>query len=264
MGTDLIERHTLSMMVDAFDAAIAEVNQAYTLLDTAKKRLRSAYTDVPGYRFDVIESSKGMSDCSPAQCQRVVEKLKRDAWSIIVEKMQLRRLLSIARRDELDKQLREGDLPDLTDANILAMLQESASNVNKYLEDAVLEVYDFLRPPGSKLKTNTEFDLGKKVILSYMVERRYSGGRFYINYHRAKWLTALDNVFSLLDGKGPVKEHYGPLYGAIEGAADGTGATDYFKFKACQNGNLHLEFLRPDLVAKLNALAGGSRLKGGM
>jgi len=38
--------------------------------------------------------------------------------------------------------------------------------------------------------------------------------------------------------------------------SNGTGETEYFKFKACKNGNLHLEFKRMDLVSKLNQLAG--------
>jgi Domain of unknown function (DUF4942) len=36
----------------------------------------------------------------------------------------------------------------------------------------------------------------------------------------------------------------------------------YFKFKAHRNGTLHLTFKRPDLVAKLNAIAGGKSLRG--
>ncbi|WP_145026338.1 DUF4942 domain-containing protein, partial [Geobacter argillaceus] len=39
-------------------------------------------------------------------------------------------------------------------------------------------------------------------------------------------------------------------------SSDGTGKTDYFKFRCCLNGNLHLVFLKPGLVAKLNAIAG--------
>jgi hypothetical protein len=84
---------------------------------------------------------------------------------------------------------------------------------------------------------------------------------FRVNYHREKYLTALDNVFSLIDGKGPVKSYHGPLYDAITDSPDGTGSTEYFKFRCCLNGNLHLEFLKPALVAKLNAVAGGNRLR---
>lgn len=51
------------------------------------------------------------------------------------------------------------------------------------------------------------------------------------------------------------------LHDTITNSPDGTGKTDYFRFRCCLNGNLHLEFLRLDLVAKLNAVAGGNRLR---
>jgi hypothetical protein len=113
----------------------------------------------------------------------------------------------------------------------------------------------------SPCKTNTEFELGKRVILTWMVEKGWNRGKFRVNYHRDKHLTALDNVFYMIDGKGPIKSYHGPLYDAITDSPDGTGKTEYFKFRCCINGNLHLEFLKPALVAKLNAIAGGNRLR---
>ena len=65
----------------------------------------------------------------------------------------------------------------------------------------------------------------------------------------------------MIDGKPPVKTYHGELYDAITDSPDGNGKTQYFKFKCYLNGNLHLEFLRADLVVKLNAVAGGNRLK---
>ncbi len=61
--------------------------------------------------------------------------------------------------------------------------------------------------------------------------------------------------FLLLDGKGVIREHRGPLYRAIEESQDGRGQTDYFKFRCCKNRNLHLEMKRLDLVKQLNLLA---------
>jgi hypothetical protein len=49
---------------------------------------------------------------------------------------------------------------------------------------------------------------------------------------------------------------------AIEASRTGSGETEYFRFKCCRNHNLHLEFKRLDLVEKLNAIAGGMRLRG--
>lgn len=235
------------------------VDQAYAILEQAEKSLRSVFLDAPGYRFSVIE--RNSTDVGTTASKAINAKLKKDAWAIIVERMELRRLLSIKRRTELDSQIEKGELPDLTDENVLALFETSAAKVNTYLEEAVHEVFDYLRPPQSRFKTNTEFELGKRVILTWQVEKGWSRGKFRVNYHREKYITALDNVFHMIDGKGPIKSYHGPLYNAITDSPNGTGNTDYFKFRCCINGNLHLEFLKPDLVAKLNAVAGGNRLR---
>lgn len=257
--TDVAKRETLSAMVGTYQQATRKVEEAYTILEQAQKSLQAVFLEKPGYRFGVIE--RNCTDVGTTASKAINAKLKKDAWAVIVERMELRRLLSIQRRTELDTQIEKGELPELTDENVLALFETSAANVNVYLEEAVQEVFDYLRPPRSHLKTNTEYELGKKVILTWQVEKGWSRGKFRVNYHRDKYLTALDNVFSMIDGKGPVKSYHGPLYDAITDSPDGTGKTEYFKFRCCLNGNLHLEFLKPALVAKLNAVAGGNRLR---
>jgi len=257
--TDIARRETLSTMIGTYQKAISKIEEAYVMLENAQNSLRAVFLDAPGYRFSV--NDRNNTDVGKKASDAINAAIKKDAWAIIVERMELRRLLSIKRRSELDSQIEKGELPELTKENVMALFETSATNLNVYLEEAVLEVFDFLRPPQSRFKTNTEFELGKRVILTWMVEKGWSRGKFRVNYHRQKYLTALDNVFSMIDGKGPVKSYCGPLHDAITDSPDGTGKTEYFSFKCCLNGNLHLEFLKPSLVAKLNAIAGGNRLR---
>lgn len=257
--TDVAKRETLAAMTGTYQQAVKKVEEAYAILETAQKSLRAVFLDAPGYKFSVNE--RNCTEVGKKASDEINTKLKKDAWAVIVERMELRRLLSIRRRTELDSQIDNGELPELTIENVVALFEASAANVNTYMEEAVKEVFDYLRPPQSRFKTNTEFELGKRVILTWQVEKGWSRGKFRVNYHRDKQLTALDNVFHMIDGKGPVKSYHGPLYDAITDSPDGTGKTDYFKFRCCLNGNLHLEFLKPDLVARLNAVAGGNHLK---
>ena len=246
-------------MIGTYQQATLKVEEGYALLEEAQNSLRAVFLDAPGYRFSANERNN--TDVGKAASKAIIARIKKDAWAVIVERMELRRLLSIQRRNELDAQIEKGELPELTDESVLALFETSAANVNTYMEEAVKEVFEFLRPRQSKYKTNTEFELGKRVILVWQVEKGWNGGPFRVNYHRDKYLTALDNVFSMVDGKGPIKTYHGPLYDAITNSPDGTGRTDYFKFRCCVNGNLHLEFLRHDLVTRLNAIAGGNRLR---
>lgn len=259
--TDLAKRETLTVMLGVYQQACQDIETAYDLLDKAQGRLRSAFLATPGYSF--ATNDRNMYDrVGKKAAEHIIKGIKGSAWRAIVERMELRRLLSIRRRDELDKQLQdEAALPELTEENIMAMFQQSAENVNVYLEEAVMEVFEYLRPPRSEYKTNTEYEIGRKVILSWVVEKGYNRGKFRVNYHRDKYIIALQNVFQMLDGQGPIKSYNGDLYNAICDSPSGIGETTYFKFKAYQNGNLHLEFKRHDLLAKLNAIAGGNRLK---
>jgi hypothetical protein len=257
--TDIAKRETLAAMIGAYQQATGMVEQAYDILEQAQNTMRAMFLDRPGYRFSVTE--RNSTDVGKIASKAINSSIKKDAWAVIVERMELRRLLSIQRRTELDSQIEKGELPDLTDENVLALFETSAANVNVYMKEAVQEVFEYLRPPQSRHKTNTEYELGKRVILTWQVEKGWGRGKFSVNYHREKYLTALDNVFHMIDGKGPIKSYRGSLYDAITDSPDGTGKTDYFKFRCCMNGNLHLEFLKPELVAKLNAVAGGNRLR---
>lgn len=104
-----------------------------------------------------------------------------------------------------------------------------------------------------------EFVIDRDVGHPFTQEKEWD--MLHVAYRSDQKLTALDNVFQLLDGKGPVQSYYGPLYDEIQRSLAGTGETEFFKFKCCLNGNLHLEFKKMDLVAKLNAVVGGNRLR---
>jgi len=41
------------------------------------------------------------------------------------------------------------------------------ANTGTFIEEAVQEVFEYLRPRNSKYETNTEFEIGKRVILSW-------------------------------------------------------------------------------------------------
>lgn len=139
-----------------------------------------------------------------------------------------------------------------------------ANSVPQLIDEAVREVFEWLRPGGwqARYKTNTQFEVGRRVIRANCVEVGW-GTNFRVSHYHEPNLTALDNVFHVLDGNGTVKTTRGPLVDAINATPKvGTGGeTVYFKFKCFLNSNLHIEFKRMDLVTKLNQVAGGMRLK---
>lgn len=264
MTEELIKRTTITELVNQWRQAEAEIRQAFALLVTAEKRLRDAFKP-NSYSFDL--SSKAASRYEYREYDKpelVLKELKKDVWRSLVDRMELRRILSVKRCEELNKQLETGEgLPEVDEASIIAMMEQTYSNVPQLIEEAVKEVFDWLRPQGwlSEYKTNTQFEVGQRVILHCL--ESWGNSTFRVSYYHEPNLTALDNVFHALDGNGTVKTTRGPLVDAINATPKnvGKGDTDYFRFKCFKNQNLHIEFKRMDLVAKLNQVAGGMRLK---
>lgn len=253
-----IPRTTLTEMVSVYRQCETDIRQAYRLLVSAEQRLKQVFKP-DSYLFSLDRNQYRHYD----RPDETMAEIKKDAWRALIDRLELRRVLSVKRAEELDEQLRTGEgLPEITEPSIIAMLEGTLSQVNTFIEEAVQEVFEFLRPPGSRYKTNTEYEVGKRAILSWVLNERWSGGKWSVSWHSQQKLTALDNVFHRLDGSGRVKTHRGSLVDAIEACGpDGTGQTQYFKFRCFHNRNLHLEFKRMDLVARLNAVAGGKRLK---
>lgn len=263
-STDIVKRETLTAMVGTYNQSIQQIEQAYNLLDAAKTNLKAAFVNdnfyvTSGNHYGLLKDDLA----------KVLLEVKRRAWKSIVDRLELKKILSIKRREELDKQL-DGEtrhcgdelppLPEITEENIVAMYQDNMAKSVDYAREAVNEVFDWLRPfsgHNSELKTNSKWKIGKKVIV-YAIEKGYGINPFRVSYYRDKNVTALDNVFHMLDGRGGLKTHHGPLYDAINGSADGTGETEYFRFKCHKNGNLHIDFKRVDLVNKINKMAGSS------
>jgi hypothetical protein len=123
-------------------------------------------------------------------------------------------------------------------------------------------VFNWLRPPYSRHKTNSKFEIGERVVIASMIRTEYGGG-FGISYgYGSQRLQALENVLNALDGKGMTsKHHYSDVQISVQESKASEGATALFEWKAFKNGNLHLRFKRLDLLDKLNRKMGGMNLK---
>lgn len=253
-----ILRNNVAGLVDAYTQAVADVTQAAELMLRAKQRMGSAFGEHRDALFSGHISDYGLKDL-PEIAGKIMLK---NAWTSIAERTGFRSLMSIKTREDFDKQIERGDLPTLTEEHIWSFIQGLGAKVNSLLDDSAREVFEWLRPHRSQYKTNTEFELGRKVVLGFMVEN-WAGSKFHPAYRKEQHIIALDNVFHLLDGKGPVKdqgEFLQTMKTAMQAGATSC-TTTYFKAKWFRNHNMHLEFLRSDLVDQLNALAGGRVLK---
>ena len=271
--TALARRHSIAELCAAWTTSQDEIKQAFALLHAAENRMKQFFGDsTRSYSMAIFDRGGNYRRPDLEDPAPTCVDLERQIWCALVQRLELRKMMSLARVRDLDKQLETGKgLPPLTLDNVLTMLETTLQNAGQMLEEKVLECYEKLRPRGYSLtdyKTNQKSaaaGVGQKIILSYTVRPSYHGGKFEVNYRASTdELRALDQVFHLLDGKTAKDASWaGELCDAIHnqtGPGKNDFSTAYFRGRCFGNGNLHLEFTRADLVEKFNIIAGGARL----
>jgi hypothetical protein len=252
----------MRLHLDGLHAASQRIQSAFERVDCDNRGSFNRFELTIGYDRNQVYR-RGDDGTDPYA--GIFTAFKRNAWRMLVDHLGIKNLMSVAKRDEYEKQLESGDLPEITPAAILDVIFGLAGQVQHFATDAAREVFEILRPAtshwGAQYKTNDAFRVGRRVILSWMVEQAYGGG-YRPNYSQEKKLIAVDGVFHLLDGKGPIRDRRAPLIQAINDSQNGRGETDYFRFRCFKNRNLHLEMKRLDLVKQLNGLAVGEFVLG--
>ncbi len=270
MSTDLAFRNSIPALCRAFAQAEADVRQAFALIVGAESSLNATFAPGATCRTFYVDATTHGSTDNFENVERAVMRLRRRAWSLIVDRLELRRMLSIKRREEMETFLDTGDLPTLTEATVHAFIDQRVAELPAMIEEAIVEVFHWLRPPAGSYREqhyktnqkNARFELGSRVILTGLVHRK-DGGGYGVDWQDSARLTALENIFSAMDGKGMVTKGFrSDLENALAASGrEGVGATPYFGFRACRNHALHLHFKRLDLLAQLNRRAGGKALK---
>lgn len=266
MTTDLATRATIGDLVRAYEQACIDIRQSLATLAKAESSMQALVgTDARSFRLHGRHYHGLLGD---HLADDVIDNLRRDTWASVVERLQIRKTLSVARARELKDQLEKGELPELTGENVCAFARGYLARVDDMMTEAIIEVFERLRPRdntrANEYKTNTQFEVGERVILTGMVGPGYGKQPWRVAYSETtvNELTALENVFRMLDNAGTPAGYWPDLYNAINSApTDGHGATTYFTFRCCRNGNLHLRFNRLDLLARFNSIAGGMRIK---
>jgi len=267
MADELSVRLTVPALVAAFAAAERDTRAAFAMLADAEERLRIAFSTADSHaRIRVSPTYRGDGE-DWHDVERAVARMRRQAWRAIYDRLELRRVLSPSRARAVEKALDEDDPPEITNATVEAFVRRWAEDLGELFAESVREVYDWLRPAhdggGGRYVTNSRLEVGERVVLTWMVERQWHGRGYRVRWDRAdERLTALENVMRGLDGQGQrPRGHRADLTNAIEASPDGRAETPYFEVRAFKNGNLHLRFLRLDLLARLNRIAGGATLR---
>lgn len=261
----LTARLTPADLVAVYQQAERDIRQGFALVANAMDSINAAFTlDKPS---GIGIQGHGHTYINFDKPEERLREVRRALWHTMVERLEVRRMMSVKAWKELTEQIDKGEVPDLTEEAIAAMVKQFSDAAPAMLEQAVAEVFDFLRPPHSEYKRNSEYEVPRRVALTWVIDTWHTKtfpSKFLVPRHQCEQqLTALENVFSNLDGRGSVsKGHVSNLSEAIRRTKRGDlGETEYFSFRGYNNGALHMTFLREDLLRAFNRIAGGMRLR---
>jgi hypothetical protein len=166
--TELMKAHTIKAMCDAYADAVHDAAEGFRLLRQAEQRL-SPFVSFPhvfpdGWHHSMYDGPNG--EPAAKTIEEVTRRIRADLWGYVLRQTRVEELCSNRQKQEFDQQINAKELPDLTEANVAKLLENLGANIPKMLEEAMKEVFDWLRPSGwqGNYKTNDVFQVGRKVI----------------------------------------------------------------------------------------------------
>lgn len=253
-----VEHQKISSLVENYYLTIRDVELGLHHLVKAKERIGGTirWSQEIYIKTDFWEVPDDVESCK--------KEITASFWRYALSLLNFNAFMTDKRKREIEHQIESGELPPFTTENVMGTLQGFVDNLDDLLKESIGETFDFLRQKprwGKTYKTNKEFRINKKVILDYIVDvTRYSSSYRSISLSPfcTTKLQAMDNTFSLLDGKG-IAKYPGNLVTALRLAMSDKKTsceTEYFKCKWFFNRNMHIEFKRLDLLKEVNKIGG--------
>lgn len=242
-------RQTIEDICALRDAGLAAYKKALHYFGESKTHFEAIHG--VSYVFDAPERHEYYSVDTEKKQTAMLEDARKHVdtrlWEKISELSGLINLMSSLDISNFRREISKNP-PELTVETIRATVAQWAVSGEDVFIRGLIGVFAQL---DSKYCVNSAFKIGSRAILKYTVQTTWSGGWSWCR-EPAGYVRDIERVFYVLDKKKMPEDH---LYGIWQGVgADGKAATDYMILKAHINGNLHITFIRPDLVDQANRL----------
>jgi hypothetical protein len=251
---ELICSTSIERVVTGRDAALLQIEQLIQQLD-AISRLTSEvgggtaqdWAMKAGHRYDSWLTEK-VGKAIPA----VTRNIDRSIWRDLMLKSGMMALMDAQARDQWHKNLEEGDLPAISEANILSTFEQLHLNKMDVFERGIINVFKGL---SWDYKTNSPCSFGKKIIFNNLVTHNRWGYSLNWGWRRDQ-LADLERMLFLLDGK-PIPHNRGDITARLmehvrDHPSQQSYEDDYFNIRYFQKGTGHLTFKCPELIDKMN------------
>ncbi|UVE66990.1 DUF4942 domain-containing protein [Burkholderia pyrrocinia] len=252
-STDLVKSISVTNLANQRVAVVERVRAALDLLGEAQQPSRAAHLGFPRLVLDESYGCRGRPTITGDYAKRdeaeaaIVRIIDIRGWDYLLSESGLRTFMDAKARDQWNNQIAEGDVPELTAANIEATFAQLYGARGDMFERGVLECF---RRLSWNYRTNEPFKFGKRIIVRHLLS---SGSP---NHRVTNELDDLIRVLCVLDGK-PEPDHRHGAYCLVSDARQARhteAGNDYFHLRWFKNGNGHLTFLRPDLVDRMNRI----------
>ncbi|HBX5282941.1 TPA: DUF4942 domain-containing protein, partial [Klebsiella pneumoniae] len=251
---ELILSTSIERIVTGRDTALKRIEQLIQQLD-AISRLTSEigggtaqdWAMKSGHRYDSW-LTENVDKAMPA----VTCNIDRSIWRDLMLKSGMMALMDAQARDQWHKNLEEGDLPAISEANILSTFEQLHLNKMDVFERGIINVFKGL---SWDYKTNSPCSFGKKIIINNLVTHNRWG--FSLNWGwRRDQLADLERMLFLLDGK-PIPDNRGDISTRLmehirDNPAKNVYEDELFSIRYYQKGTAHLTFKRLELIKRMN------------
>lgn len=251
---ELILSTSIERVVTGRDTALKRIEQLIQQLD-AISRLTSEigggaaqdWAMKAGHRYD-----SWLTETVDKAIPAVTRNIDRSIWRDLMLKSGMMALMDAQARDQWHKDLEEGDLPAISEENIISTFEQLHLNKMDVFERGIINVFKGL---SWDYKTNSPCSFGKKIIINNLVT--YNRWGFSLNWGwRRDQLADLERMLFLLDGK-PIPDNRGDISIRFmehirDNPAKNTYEDEYFSIRYFQKGTAHLTFKRLELIEMMN------------
>ncbi|EJX0634321.1 DUF4942 domain-containing protein [Salmonella enterica] len=251
---ELICSTSIERIVTGRDAALKQIEALIRQLDEISRLTSGIGGDVAdhwamrqGHSFDcwlVQPVDKAM----PV----ITRNIDRSIWRDLMLKSGMLTLMDAEARSQWAKNLEEGDLPAISEANILSTFEQLHHNKQDVFERGIINVFKGL---SWDYKTNNPCCFGKRIIVNGLVKHDKWGYSLNWGWRRDQ-LADLERMLYLLDGKTIPDNRHDVSIRFMDFVRDNPHQQvfedELFTIRYFQKGSGHIMFKRLDLVDKMN------------
>lgn len=234
-------QRSIQDVINDFERVELMVNEAYRLLDSAEQIANT-------HKINVKANVHNRQHFHP---EAAIERMRRDAWIKLMDMTGLKQVMDTQALEAFEKEL-YSKAPAFTEENIrgtlLQQMQESETMFARGLVNA-FRAFD----KKYRRHKDTVFRVPKKIIVEYATAH-WAGGRLVVNHNAYSRLDDIDRIFKTLAGD-KFKPH--DLINALGTSwhdNNNLHECELYKARGFKNGNIHIEFVRDDLLEKANEI----------